>query len=87
MHWSFILEYFHSTQLHFDTHFEMASAEVKMEPEEVQPNTSGGDEQGVSEQMLGTQVAGEQVEGEESYDSDQFDDEFLTKYCKIYHIQ
>ena len=80
MHWSFILEYFHSAQLHFDTHLEMASAEVKTEQEEVQLSTSGGDEQGVSEQVLGQQVTGEQVEGEESYDSDQFDDEFLMKY-------
>ena len=86
MHWSFILEYFHSTQLHFDMHFEMASAEVKMEPEEVQPSTSGGDEQGVSEWVLGQQVTGEQVEGKESYDSDQFDDEFLTEYCEMVDI-
>ena len=66
--------------------FEMASAEVKMELEEVQLSTSGGDEQGVSEQVLGQQVTGEQVEGEESYDSDQFDDEFLTKYCEMVDI-
>ena len=64
----------------------MASAKVKMEPEEVQPSTSGGDEQGVSEQVLGQQVTGEQVEGEESYDSDQFDDEFLTEYCEMVGI-
>ena len=62
-------------------HFEMASAKVKMEPEEVQPSTSGG-----SEQVVSQQVAGEQVEGEESYDSDQFDDEFLTEYCEMVDI-
>ena len=60
----------------------MASVEVKIEPEEVQPSTSGGDGQEVSEQVSGQQVSGQQVtgekiEGEESYDSDQFDDEFL----------
>ena len=67
-------------------HFEMASVKVKMEPEEVQPSTSGGDEQEVSEQVLGQQVTGEQVEGKESYDSDQFDDEFLTEYCEMVDI-
>ena len=86
MHWSFVLEYFHSTQLHFDMHFKMASAKVKIEPGEVQPSTSGRDEQGVSEQVLGQQVTGEQVEGEESYDSDQFNDEFLTEYCEMVDI-
>ena len=60
----------------------MASAKVKMEPEEVQLSTSGGVEQGVSEQVVSQQVAGEQVEGKESYDSDQFDDEFLTEYSE-----
>ena len=64
----------------------MASVKVKMEPEEVQPSTSGGDGQAVSEQVLGQQVTGEQVEGKESYDSDQFDDEFLTEYCKMVDI-
>ena len=63
----------------------MASVEVKTEPEEVQPSTSG-DEQGVSEQVVGQQLTGEQVEGEESYDSDQFDDEFLTEYCETVDI-
>ena len=67
-------------------HFEMASAEVKTESEEVQLSTSGGDEQEVSEQVLGQQVTGEQVEGKESYDSDQFDDEFLMKYCETVDI-
>ena len=67
-------------------HFEMASAEVKTESEEVLPSTSGGDEQGVSEQVVGQQVTGEQVEGEESYDSDQFDDEFLTENCETVDI-
>ena len=67
-------------------HFEMASVKVKMEPEEVQLSTSGGDEQGVSEQVSGQQVTGEQVESEESYDSDQFDDEFLTEYCEMMDI-
>ena len=64
----------------------MASVEVKTEPEEVQPSTSGGDEQEVSEQVLDQQVTGKQVEGKESYDSDQFDDEFLTKYCETVDI-
>ena len=64
----------------------MALVKVKTEPEEVQPNTSGGDEQEVSEQVSGQQVTGEQVEGEESYDSDQFDDEFLTEYCEMVDI-
>ena len=64
----------------------MASVEVKREPKEVQPSTSGGDGQEVSEQVLGQQVTGEQVEGEESYDSDQFDDEFLTEYCETVDI-
>ena len=59
----------------------MASLKVKMEPEEVQPSTSGGEEQGVSEQ-----VVSQQVEGKESYDSDQFDDEFLTEYCEMVDI-
>ena len=63
----------------------MASVKVKMEPEEVQPSTSGQSEQGVSEQVVSQQVAGEQVEGEESYDSDQFD-EFLTEYCETVDI-
>ena len=57
-----------------------------MDPEEVQPSTSGGGEQGVSEQVVSQQVAGEQVEGKESYDSDQFDDEFLTEYCETVDI-
>ena len=64
----------------------MVSIEVKTEPEEVQPSTSGGDGQEVSEQVLSHQVTGEQVEGEESYDSDQFDDEFLTEYCEMVDI-
>ena len=64
----------------------MASVKVKMEPQEVQPSTSGGGEQGVSEQVASQQVAGEQVECEESYDSDQFDDEFLTEYCETVDI-
>ena len=67
-------------------HFKMASAEVKMEPEEVQPSTSGRDKQEVSEQVVGQQVTGEQVEGKESYDSDKFDDEFLTEYCETVDI-
>ena len=64
----------------------MASVEVKIEPEEVQPSTSGGDGQEVSEQVSSQQVTGEQIEGEESYDSDQFDDEFLTEYCEMVDI-
>ena len=46
----------------------MASMEVKIEPEEVQLSTSGGDGQEVSEQVSSQQVTGEQIEGEESYD-------------------
>ena len=64
----------------------MAMAEVKREPKEVQPSTSGGDGQEVSEQVSGQQVTGKQVEGEESYDSDQFDYEFLTEYCEMVDI-
>ena len=64
----------------------MALVEVKPEPEEVQPSTSGEDGQEVSEQVLSHQVTGEQVEDEESYDSDQFDDEFPTEYCEMVDI-
>ena len=46
---------------------------VKIEPEEVQPSTSGGGEQ--------EQVIEEQVEKEESFDSDEIDEEFLDEYC------
>ena len=85
-HWSFVLEYLYNTQLYFDTYFEMASAKVKTELEEVQPSTSGGDEQREREQVMGQQVTGEQVEGKESYDSDQFDGEFLMEYCETVDI-
>ena len=45
----------------------MASAEVKVEPEEeIQPSTSG---------------RGEQIGEVEASDSDEFDDEYLTEYC------
>ena len=85
-HWPFIPEYYYNTQPNFDKHCEMASMEVKIEPEEVQLSTSGGDGQEVSEQVSSQQVTGEQIEGEESYDSDQFDDEFLTEYCEMVDI-
>ena len=39
----------------------MASVEVKIEPEEVQPSTSGGDGQEVREQVSSQQVTGEQI--------------------------
>ena len=84
--WSFIPEYYYNTQPNFDKHCEMASVEVKIELEEVQLSTSGGDGQEVSEQVSGQQVTGEKIEGEESYDSDQFDDEFLTEYCETVDI-
>ena len=57
--------------------FEMAS-KIKVEPEEVQPSTSGGGEQ-AEEQVKG-------AEGEESFDSDDIDDEFMTDYCEMANI-
>ena len=51
---------------------------IKIEPEEVQPSTSGGGEQ-AEEQVKG-------VESEESYDSDEIDDEFLSNYCETAEI-
>ena len=51
---------------------------VKIEPEEVQPSTSGGGEQ-AEEQVKG-------VESEESFDSDEIDDEFLSNYCETAEI-
>ena len=45
----------------------MASAEVKVEPEEeIQPSTSGG---------------GDQISEAEVSDSDELDDEYITEYC------
>ena len=45
----------------------MASAEVKVEPEEeIQPSASGW---------------GEQIGEVEASDSDEFDDEYITEYC------
>ena len=52
---------------------EMAT-KIKIEPEEVQPSTSGGGEQAKG------------VESEESYDSDEIDDEFLSNYCETAEI-
>ena len=50
----------------------MASAEVKVEPEEeIQPSTSGG---------------GEQIGEAEVSDSDEFDDEYITEYCATVDI-
>ena len=56
---------------------EMAT-KIKIEPEEVQPSTSGGGEQ-AEEQIKG-------VESEETFDSDETDDEFLSNYCEIAEI-
>ena len=52
---------------------------IKIEPEEVQPSTSGGGEQ-AEEQVKG-------VESDESFDSDEIDDEFLSNYCETAEIQ
>ena len=49
------------------------ATKIKIEPEEVQPSTSGGGEQ-AEEQVKG-------VESEECFDSDEIDDEFLSNYC------
>ena len=51
---------------------------IKIEPEDVQPSTSGGGEQ-AEEQVKG-------VESEESYDLDEIDDEFLSNYCETAEI-
>ena len=51
---------------------------IKIEPEEVQPSTSGGGEQ-AEEQVKG-------VESEESFNSDEIDDEFLSNYCETAEI-
>ena len=51
---------------------------IKIEPEEVQPSTSGGGEQ-AEEQV-------KEVESEESFDSDEIDDEFLSNYCETAEI-
>ena len=51
---------------------------IKIEPEEVQPSTSGGGEQ-AEEQVKG-------VESEESFESDEIDDEFLSNYCETAEI-
>ena len=62
------------------------SSKVKVEPEEVQPSTSGG---GVQPEGQPEVQPEEQVkEGEESFDSDAIDKEFLDEYCKeVEHIQ
>ena len=49
------------------------ATKIKIEPEEVQPSTSGGGEQ-AEEQV-------KEVESEESFDSDEIDDKFLSNYC------
>ena len=59
------------------TLIEMAT-KIKIEPEEVQPSTSGGGEQ-AEEQVKG-------VESEESFDLDEIDDEFLSNYCETAEI-
>ena len=62
------------------------SSKVKVEPEEVQPSTSGGGVQpeGQPEIQLEEQVK----EGEESFYSDAIDEEFLDEYCEeVEHIQ
>ena len=56
---------------------EMAT-KIKIEPEEVQPSTSGGGEQ-TEEQVKG-------VESEKTYDWDEIDDDFLSNYCKTAEI-
>ena len=59
------------------TLLEMAT-KIKIEPEEVQPSTSGGGEQ-AEEQVKG-------VESKESFDSDEIDDEFPSNYCETAEI-
>ena len=60
------------------------STKIKVEPEEVQPSTSGGGKQ--PEEQAEEQVKGE--EGEESFDSDAINEEFLDKYCEeVKYIQ
>ena len=54
------------------------ATKIKIEPEEVQPSTSGGGEQ-AEEQVKG-------VESEESYDLDEIDDEFLSNHCETAEI-
>ena len=51
---------------------------IKIEPQEVQPSTSGGGEQ-AEEQV-------KEVESEESFDSDEIDEEFLSHYCETAEI-
>ena len=51
---------------------------IKIEPEEVQPSTSGGGEQ-AEEQVKG-------VKSEESFNSDEIDDEFFSNYCETAEI-
>ena len=59
------------------TSIEMVT-KVKIEPEEVQPSTSGGGEQ-AEEQVKG-------VESKESFNLDEIDDEFLSNYCETAEI-
>ena len=54
------------------------ATKIKIEPEEVQPSTSGGGEQ-AEEQV-------KEVESEESFDLDEIDDEFLSNYCETAEI-
>ena len=55
------------------------STKVKMEPEEeVQPGTSGGDEQPATAEK----VVKEASDSEDTLDSDDIDDEFITQYCE-----
>ena len=54
------------------------ATKIKIEPEEVQPSTSGGSEQ-AEEQVIG-------VESEEYFDLDEIDDEFLSNYCETAEI-
>ena len=62
------------------------SSKVKVEPEEVQPITSGGGVQPEGQPEIQPE---EQVkEGEESFDLDTIDEEFLDEYCEeVEHIQ
>ena len=54
------------------------ATKIKIEPEEVQPSTSGGGEQ--AEEPV------KEVESEESFDSDEIEDEFLSNYCETAEI-
>ena len=83
--WSFILEYTQQPH-HYSLSIQYVIESYKVEPEEVQPSTSGG---GVQPEGQPEVQSEEQVkEGEESFDSDAIDEEFLDEYCEeVEHIQ